>query len=83
MCHSEEEEHSGLQASGTQACAKHALLMQELRKANAAAIIEARRQAPDWRDPGGYDLVQVPIGATVAHDGRKMRVFTKADYRNC
>jgi hypothetical protein len=32
-------------------------------------------------DEAGYDLITVPHGATVAHDGRKYRVFTKSDYR--
>lgn len=55
--------------------------VQELRHENARKIAEARNKAPEWIDAGGYDMVTVPEGATVGHDGKKMRVFTKGDYR--
>ncbi len=55
--------------------------VQDLRKENARKIAEARAQAPEWIDPGGYDMVVLPEGATVKQDGSKMRVFTKSDYR--
>ncbi len=55
--------------------------MQELRHENARKIAEARSRAPEWIDAGGYDMVMVPEGATIGHDGQKMRVFTKSDYR--
>eukprot|EP00927_Polykrikos_kofoidii_P076852 TRINITY_DN73878_c0_g1_i1.p1 TRINITY_DN73878_c0_g1~~TRINITY_DN73878_c0_g1_i1.p1 ORF type:complete len:757 (-),score=96.61 TRINITY_DN73878_c0_g1_i1:468-2738(-) len=45
------------------------------------AIREQRVRSQQWNDVGGYDLIVIPRGSTVAHDGRRMRLFTKKDYR--
>ena len=55
--------------------------VQELRAENARRIAAARSKAPELIDEAGYDLITVPQGATVKHDGSKFRVFTKSDYR--
>lgn len=55
--------------------------LQDLRRRNAEHIAEARAQAPEWIDKGGYDVITVPEGSTTSLDGKKMRVFTKSDYR--
>ena len=36
----------------------------------------------DWINDQGYDLIVIPRGASLAHDGQKFRVFTKPEYRN-
>lgn len=59
----------------------HAIGAQDLRRANAEKIAEARARAPEWIDEAGYDVVTVPGGSTTRLDGSKMRVFTKSDYR--
>lgn len=55
--------------------------LRELRDANKRAICAARGLVPERCDAGGYDLLLVPQGATAAHDGQLLRVFTKPDYR--
>ena len=40
-----------------------------------------RAKAPEWIDEGGYDVVTVPEGSTTKLDGKRMRIFTKSDYR--
>ena len=56
--------------------------MQVLRKENRFAILEARRKhAATCSDANGYDLITVPPGSTVGHDGQKMRVFTVKELR--
>lgn len=55
--------------------------MRALQQINTRAIADARAGAPDRVDGGGYDLITVPSGATVRHDGSLMRVFTKPEYR--
>ena len=59
----------------------HAIGAQDLRRANAEKIAEARAKAPEWIDEAGYDVVTVPEGSSTRLDGSKMRVFTKRDYR--
>ena len=56
--------------------------LEALRAANTAAICAARAAGGRVaRDREGYDLVTVPRGATLAHDGARVRVFTKPEYR--
>lgn len=49
---------------------------------SAEAIREQRKRSRDWINDQGYDLIVIPRGASVAHDGQKFRVFTKPEYRN-
>lgn len=53
----------------------------QLREDNAAAIRRQRARYPECIDSGGYDLILVPRGSTLGHDGQRMRVFTKPEYR--
>eukprot|EP00931_Biecheleriopsis_adriatica_P039684 TRINITY_DN22686_c0_g1_i2.p1 TRINITY_DN22686_c0_g1~~TRINITY_DN22686_c0_g1_i2.p1 ORF type:complete len:718 (+),score=109.97 TRINITY_DN22686_c0_g1_i2:43-2196(+) len=46
------------------------------------AIREQRKRSREWINDQGYDLITLPLGATVAHDGQRFRVFTKPEYRN-
>eukprot|EP00438_Fugacium_kawagutii_P020530 Skav212707 [mRNA] locus=scaffold1930:449677:463766:- [translate_table: standard] len=49
---------------------------------SAEAIREQRKRSRDWINDQGYDLIVIPRGASMAHDGQKFRVFTKPEYRN-
>lgn len=51
-------------------------------KRSAEAIREQRKRSSGWINDQGYDLIVIPRGASVAHDGQKFRVFTKPEYRN-
>jgi len=52
-------------------------------KVSGDAIRQQRkRTAEDWSNNQGYDLILLPRGSTVAHDGQKFRVFTKPEFRN-
>jgi len=51
-------------------------------KRSAEAIREQRKRSAEWINDQGYDLIQLPRGSSVAHDGQKFRVFTKPEYRN-
>jgi len=48
---------------------------------NRSAIREQRARRRDRNDDGGYDIILLPKGSTLAHDGRRVRLFTKKDYR--
>ena len=39
-------------------------------------------RSKDWINEQGYDLIVIPRGASLCHDGQKFRVFTKPEYRN-
>eukprot|EP00933_Yihiella_yeosuensis_P068404 TRINITY_DN7398_c1_g1_i1.p1 TRINITY_DN7398_c1_g1~~TRINITY_DN7398_c1_g1_i1.p1 ORF type:complete len:738 (+),score=145.53 TRINITY_DN7398_c1_g1_i1:114-2327(+) len=45
------------------------------------AIRENKKRARDWSNEHGYDLIVLPRGSTVSHDGQKYRVFTKPEFR--
>jgi len=45
------------------------------------AIREQRGKMLQYNDENGYDLIRIPTGATISHDGQLFRVFTKKDYR--
>eukprot|EP00929_Paragymnodinium_shiwhaense_P060928 TRINITY_DN30416_c0_g1_i2.p1 TRINITY_DN30416_c0_g1~~TRINITY_DN30416_c0_g1_i2.p1 ORF type:complete len:777 (+),score=112.24 TRINITY_DN30416_c0_g1_i2:61-2391(+) len=49
--------------------------------ASVKAIREQRAKHRDRNDENGYDLIVLPRGSTLAHDGKLMRLFTKKDYR--
>ncbi|KAK9843470.1 hypothetical protein WJX81_004296 [Elliptochloris bilobata] len=55
--------------------------LKALRQANAEAINAARRTAPHLVDRNGYDMIEIPKGATAGEDGKIMRIFTKPEYR--
>jgi deoxyribodipyrimidine photolyase len=48
---------------------------------SCSAIRDQRARRRDRNDDGGYDLIVLPKGSTLSHDGRLTRVFTKKDYR--
>jgi len=50
-------------------------------QASRTAIRDQRARRRDRNDDGGYDLIVLPKGSTLQHDGRLARVFTKKDYR--
>ncbi|KAK9831569.1 hypothetical protein WJX74_000355 [Apatococcus lobatus] len=56
--------------------------LEVLRHQNEEWIRGVRQAHPEWSDRGGYDLILVPQGSTVSHDGQKMRVFTKPIFRD-
>jgi len=49
---------------------------------SAEAIREQRKRSRDWINDQGYDMIVIPKGASMEHDGQKFRVFTKPEYRN-
>jgi len=51
-------------------------------KASQDAVKQQRLRNAEWSNKAGYDLIVLPQGSTVAHDGKKFRVFTKPHYRN-
>merc|ERR1712032_992627 len=46
-----------------------------------SAIREQRTSRRDRNDDRGYDTLVLPKGSTLAHDGAKVSIFTKKDYR--
>mmetsp|Transcript_29103 Transcript_29103/g.68840 ORF Transcript_29103/g.68840 Transcript_29103/m.68840 type:complete len:739 (+) Transcript_29103:45-2261(+) len=46
------------------------------------AICNQRKRSLEWSNDQGYDLIVLPRGSTLAHDGQKFRVFTVPKYRN-
>eukprot|EP00927_Polykrikos_kofoidii_P061037 TRINITY_DN55929_c0_g1_i1.p1 TRINITY_DN55929_c0_g1~~TRINITY_DN55929_c0_g1_i1.p1 ORF type:complete len:776 (-),score=112.48 TRINITY_DN55929_c0_g1_i1:168-2495(-) len=50
-------------------------------KKSGDAIRAQRSRSLNWNDSGGYDLIALPRGSTVGHDGQRFRVFTKREYR--
>lgn len=46
-----------------------------------SAIREQRARRRDRNDDSGYDMIVLPNGSTLAHDGRRARLFTKKEYR--
>lgn len=46
------------------------------------AIRNQRKRSLDWSNDQGYDLIVLPRGSTLAHDGQKFRVFTVPKYRD-
>jgi len=51
-------------------------------KISGDAIRQQRKRSVEWSNDQGYDLIVLPRGATLAHDGQKFRVFTVPQYRN-
>nr|QDO16412.1 CPD photolyase [Lingulodinium polyedra] len=56
--------------------------LQSAARASGDAIRSQRKRSVEWSDAQGYDLLVLPRGSTLAHDGRKFRVFTAPQYRN-
>lgn len=50
-------------------------------KISQDAIRNQRKRSLDWSNDQGYDLIVLPRGSTLAHDGQKFRVFTVPKYR--
>nr|USW07797.1 CPD photolyase [Crypthecodinium cohnii] len=49
---------------------------------NSFRVIRRQRaEHLDWNDNHGYDLIRLPRGSTVSHDGQKWKVFTRKEYR--
>jgi len=44
-------------------------------------IRAARAASLEWNDGGGYDLIMLPRGSTLRHDGQRFRIFTKREFR--
>jgi len=51
-------------------------------EASQDAVKQQRLRTAEWSNSDGYDLIVLPQGSTIAHDGKKFRVFTKPRYRN-
>merc|ERR1712216_251978 len=49
--------------------------------ASATAIRSQREKHRDRNNDDGYDLIILPKGSTLGHDGKLMKLFTKKDYR--
>eukprot|EP00930_Biecheleria_cincta_P069625 TRINITY_DN57346_c0_g1_i1.p1 TRINITY_DN57346_c0_g1~~TRINITY_DN57346_c0_g1_i1.p1 ORF type:complete len:746 (+),score=117.11 TRINITY_DN57346_c0_g1_i1:74-2311(+) len=56
--------------------------LQAAAKVSEDAIRNQRKRALDWSNDQGYDLIVLPRGSTLAHDGQKFRVFTVPKYRS-
>jgi len=68
---------------GTSYPARIVVNLKAASKVSGDAIRQQRkRTAEDWSNNQGYDLILLPRGSTVAHDGQKFRVFTKPEFRN-
>lgn len=48
---------------------------------HAEAIKQLKRETPEQSDEKGYDIIEVPAGATDCLDGKHVRVFTKEEHR--
>jgi len=45
------------------------------------AILDQKARTSNFSDSSGYDTILLPKGATLAHDGKRIRVFTKKELR--
>lgn len=55
--------------------------LKEAARASGDAIRAVRSRSLQWNDQNGYDVIVLPHGATKAHDGKPMRVYTVKQYR--